>query len=274
MLVTHKIKWQQCLSHQIWPYIEKGWKDEDKEIHFFWGLAGANVSEIAECNRLGKEWWYIDVGYFTEQITRYPNPIIHNKDNTYFRIVRGGIHTGGGVAAPDGERLIQLEEKGIVDTFKGWSKSRNKILVCPSSQTVTYHINGISQQEWIDQVVAQLKEHTDREIVVRNKPRPGNQWWNTNIKDDLQDAHALVTNMSLSAIDAILNMVPAFTHSRNVASQVTSRDISKIEKPFKPGKMTMRDWMKFVAEHQFTLDEIGSGVAYETLKRQYENKVL
>ena len=80
--------------------------------------------------------------------------------------------------------------------------------------------------------------------------------------------------MSLSAIDAILNMVPAFTHQRNVASQVTSRDISKIEKPFKPGKMTMRDWMKFVAEHQFTLDEIGSGVAYETLKRQYENKVL
>ena len=110
--------------------------------------------------------------------------------------------------------------------------------------------------------------------MVRNKPRPGNQWWNTDIKDDLQDAHALVTNMSLSAIDAILNMVPAFTHQRNVASQVTSRDISKIEKPFKPGKMTMRDWMKFVAEHQFTLTEIGSGVAYETLKRQYEDKIL
>ena len=274
MLVIHKIKWQQCLSHQIWPYIEKGWKDEDRNIHFFWGLGGSNVSEIAECIRKKEEWWYVDVGYFTEQITRYPNPIIHNKDKTYFRIVRGGIHTGGGKAAPAGERLLELEEKGIVDNFKGWSKSRNKILVCPSSQTVTYHINGISQQEWIDQVVAQLKEHTDREIVVRNKPRPGNQWWNTDIKDDLKDAHALVTNMSLSAIDAILNMVPAFTHSRNVASQVTSRDISKIEKPFKPGKMTMRDWMKFVAEHQFTLDEIGSGVAYETLKKQYEDKIL
>ena len=274
MLVIHKLKWQQCLSHQIWPYIEKGWKDEDRNIHFFWGLGGSNVSEIAECIRKKEEWWYVDVGYFTEQITRYPEPIIHNKDNTYFRIVRGGIHTGGGKAAPAGERLLELEKKGIVDTFKGWSKSRNKILVCPSSQTVTYHINGISQQEWIDQVVAQLKEYTDREIVVRNKPRPGNQWWNTDIKDDLQDAHALVTNMSLSAIDAILNMVPAFTHARNVASQVTSRDISKIEKPFKPGKMTMRDWMKFVAEHQFTLNEIGSGVAYETLKRQYEDKIL
>ena len=66
------------------------------------------------------------------------------------------------VASPAGERLLELEKKGIVDVFKAWSKSRNKILVCPSSQTVTYHINGISQQEWEDQVVAQLKEYTDR----------------------------------------------------------------------------------------------------------------
>jgi len=117
MLVTHKLKWNDCLSHQIWPYIEKGWQDEDKKIHFFWGLGGANVEEIRECNRLKEEWWYIDVGYFTEQITRYPKPIIHNQDKTYFRIVRGGIHTGGGVAAPAGERLRELENKGIVDTF-------------------------------------------------------------------------------------------------------------------------------------------------------------
>ena len=34
MLKIHKLKWQQCLSHQIWPYIEKGWKDEDRNIHF------------------------------------------------------------------------------------------------------------------------------------------------------------------------------------------------------------------------------------------------
>ena len=32
MLVTHKIAWDKCLSHQLWPAIEKGWKDKDKEI--------------------------------------------------------------------------------------------------------------------------------------------------------------------------------------------------------------------------------------------------
>ena len=43
MLVTHKIPWDKCLSHQLWPAIEKGWKDEDRPIHFFWGLAGKNI---------------------------------------------------------------------------------------------------------------------------------------------------------------------------------------------------------------------------------------
>ena len=42
MIITHKLNWDKCLSHQIWPYIEKGWKDEDRKIHFFWGLAGPN----------------------------------------------------------------------------------------------------------------------------------------------------------------------------------------------------------------------------------------
>ena len=51
----------------------KNWKDEDRNIHFFWGLGGANTSLIRECIERKEEWWYVDVGYFTEQITRYMN---------------------------------------------------------------------------------------------------------------------------------------------------------------------------------------------------------
>ena len=80
MIITHKIAWDKCLSHQLWPAIEKGWKDEDKTIHFFWGLAGKNIESIRQCMEKNEEWWYVDVGYITEQITRYPEPIIHNYD--------------------------------------------------------------------------------------------------------------------------------------------------------------------------------------------------
>ena len=85
--------WDKCLSHQIWPHIEKGWKDEDKPIHFFWGLGGNNTKLIAEVTEKKEEWWYVDVGYLTQQITRYPEPKIHDLDKTYFRIVKGGLHT-------------------------------------------------------------------------------------------------------------------------------------------------------------------------------------
>ena len=56
---------------------------------------------------------------------------------------------------------------------------------------VTHHINGISQEEWRTQVTKQLEEVTKRPVLFRNKPRPGNQWWDTNIKDDLKNACVL-----------------------------------------------------------------------------------
>ena len=80
--------------------------------------------------------------------------------------------------------------------------------------------------------------------------------------------------MSLSAIDAVTNNVPAITDEKNVASSVTTTDLSMIETPYKPNVKAIREWMTVMSEHQFTLNEIGSGVAYEALKRQYENKVL
>src|SRR6056300_490900 len=268
MIICHKLSWGDCLSHQIWPAIQKGWKDEDKPIHFFWGLGGSNVKEIAEVKAKGEEWWYVDTGYFTEPITRYPIPKIHDYDKTYFRICKGYIHTQNG-SVGDGQRLNDLRHKGINVEFKGWLTGETKhILVCPSSPTVTFHTNGIDQETWIYQVTEELKKWTDKEIRVRNKPRPGNQWWNTDIKDDLKDCHALVTNMSLSAIDAVLNQVPAFTHQLNVTSQITSRDITKINKPLRPGAKTVNEWIKFVVENQFTIPEIENGVAYNTLLKQ------
>ena len=81
--------WNKCLSHQVWTYIEKGWKDEGRPVHFLWGLGGSNLNTIRDITEKGEEWWYVDVGYLTEQITRYPEPSIHDLDKTYFRICKG-----------------------------------------------------------------------------------------------------------------------------------------------------------------------------------------
>ena len=267
MIITHKIAWSKCLSHQIWPHIEKGWKDEDKPIHFFWGLAGNNIAEIRKCMENKEEYWFVDTGYISKQIHRYPEPKILDEKRTYFRICKGSFHTNKGkVNTP--ARYERLKQLGIDAEFKGWRDTGKHILLCPSSQTVTYQMNGISQEEWIKTAIQEISKHTDREIRLRNKPRPGNKWWNTDIKDDLKDCYALVTNYSLSAFDALFNYVPVFAEANSVMGPVTSRDISKIEKPLRPGRKTMEEWLKFVSENQFTLKEMASGEAYETLKYQ------
>ena len=269
MIITHKIIWNKCLSHKIWPAIEKGWLDEGRPVHFFWGLAGNNIAEIRKCMEMNEEYYFVDTGYLSSQITRYPEPKILDEKKTFFRICKGSFHTNKGkVNTP--ERLEKLKQLGIDAEFKGWRDTGKHILLCPSSPTVTFQMNGITQDEWVEVAKREIRKYTDREIRFRNKPRPGNQWWNTDIKDDLKDCYALVTNYSLSAFDALLNYIPVFAEGNSVMGPVTSRDIKKIEKPLRPGRKTMEEWLKFVAENQFTLEEIENGTEYEKLKYQNE----
>ena len=270
MIITHKLNWGKCLSHKIWPAIEKGWPDEGRPVHFFCGLAGNNIAEIRKCMEMNEEYYFVDTGYLSSQITRYPEPKILDEKKTFFRICKGSFHTNKGkVNTP--ERLERLKQLGIDAEFKGWRDTGKHILLCPSSPTVTFQMNGITQDEWVEVAKREIRKYTDREIRFRNKPRPGNQWWNTDIKDDLKDCYALVTNYSLSAFDALLNYIPVFAEGNSVMGPVTSRDIKKIEKPLRPGRKTMEEWLKFVAENQFTLKEMANGKAYEILKYQNED---
>ena len=264
MIITHDIPWDKCLSKQLCPAIQKGWQDTQmRPIHFFWGLAGKNITHIKGCIERNEEWWYVDNGYLTQQITRYPEPKIHDYDKTYFRIVKGGLHTKNGKSGSV-ERLGILEQQGIDVKFKGWSDG-DHILLCPSSPTVTQFINDISQDEWVESVKSELRQHTDRPIKFRNKPRPGNEWWDTNIKDDLKNCHCLITNMSLAAVDAVLNQVPVLTHAHNIAYKMSINNLPNINTPYKPGRKEVEPWLNILSHNQFTIPEIEDGTAYRIL---------
>ena len=74
------------------------------------------------------EWWFVDTGYLSSQITRYPEPKINDYDSTYFRIIKGGIHTNRfHVATPD--RWNVLIKQGIDAEFKGWRDSGDYIIM-------------------------------------------------------------------------------------------------------------------------------------------------
>lgn len=277
MIFTHKMQRVDCLSHEIWPRVEKGWPTTSLDTHFVWGLGGDNVSKIKELEKNKQEWYYIDVGYLTEQITRYPTPKINDYDKTYFRIVKGGIHTIKGSEKGGQERLDDLRKKGIKCTFDNWNnEDGGHILICPSSETVTYKQNNMTQGAWIDSVVAKVKKITNRNIRIRNKPRPHNEWWKKPIQDDLNNCHCLITNMSLSAIDAVLEGVPIMCDTTNVAWPVSLGSISDIDfikVSSKPTINSVKEWLKLLANNQFTLAEIENGKAFNILSNQFLKNV-
>ena len=77
--------------------------------------------------------------------------------------------------------------------------------------------------------------------------------------------------MSLSAIDAILNMTPVLAHKRNIASFICGQHMGKITKPMRPGHKTVNEWLKMVVDNQFKLSEIQDGTAYKLLMDQPNN---
>ena len=81
----------------------------------------------------------------------------------------------------------------------------------------------MTQEEWTERMTTMIRRYTDREIRFRNKPRPNNEWWGTDIKDSLKGAHCLVTNMSLSAIDAVMNMTPVICDVKNVCYPISKK---------------------------------------------------
>jgi hypothetical protein len=175
-------------------------------------------------------------------------------------LCKGGIHTTS---------FKEHDDKRLNTEFKGW-QSGEHILVCPSSPTVSYYINGMTQEDWIKETTDEIKKCTDRPVRLRNKPRPSNKWWNTDILDDLKDAHCLVTNMSLAAVDAIINGVPCITDKKNVANFVSSQDISykTLNYPFKPDDDKINRWMRMLSYNQFTIKEIEDGIAFKVLQEQ------
>lgn len=259
MIVTHTISNPRCLSNIIFPAIHKGWKDSSSTINFFWGFVSLeNPKVLKEIEERGEEWWFIDCGYLTEQITRYPNPIIHDYHKTYFRIVRKNFHTqlrGSEVSINAGMRKAKLDSQGINTKFNGWKKNGEKVLLCPSSPTVTRLLHNKTQEQWCENAVNEIGDKQN--IKFRNKPRPENEWWGTKIEDDLQDCRLTITDMSLSSVDSILNGVPVICNHENVANCVA--------KGMQHDEKKVNNWIENLADHQFTVPEITNGAAYDFL---------
>ena len=214
---------------------------------------------MSSCLDEGRDFYYIDTGYLGNL----------GKRKDYHRVVKNNVQHLTPIEVPD-DRFKRLEKNMPASTplfFKGWRKGGNAILVVtPSEKPCKYY--GITRDEWLSTTLETLKKHTDRPIIIRDKPPRRDRVGDSSIYRQMVDekVFALVTYNSIAATEAVSFGVPAFANAPNAANTVCSNNFSNIETPYYPDREQVLKWLHWLAYCQYDTTELRSGLAYRIQK--------
>lgn len=232
-----------------WPTFNKQkWTENSVAVV---GTLRGTETIIWESQRRGHNFYYMDHAYF--HATR-----LYQGDIQY-RIIKSQMQLN---------HLVDLDEEDYkrIDrykpiTTKPFTKNGNHILLCPPTKAICRLYNLGDEQSWIDDMVLELKSHTDRDIIIRKKDET------KTLQEQLKNCHAIVTHQSTAAIQAILQGVPSFCDLISQSVPVSETDISKIETPFYPDDDLRKQWIDSLLSCQFNMTEISNGKAREIVDR-------
>ena len=227
-------------------------KDTDRAL-VIRGLGGGSRKALHYCWKTGRTYYAIDTGY----LGNIKNKYLH-------RITKNGLQYTGPIKLRPNDRARKFGYR-----FKKFTPGR-KIIICPPSVKVM-EVWGENLDAWIDRTVKELKNYTDREIIIRRKPSRTDRISTNTIQDALaDDVHCLVTYNSIAACEALMEGKPALVLGNNAASVIAETDIKNIDKPRIPDRETMEAWISNLAYCQFTTDEMKSGFAWRTVNETCE----
>ena len=202
----------------------------------------------------GRDFYYIDTGYFGNEKTKL-----------YHRVVKNGLQFNLPIQqnCPDDRFLatgIRLRKKTL----------GKNILLCPPSQKALNYWN-VNLAEWVDSTTEEIKQYTDRPIVVREKAKRHIRTNDDTMEMALnRDVHCLVTYNSIAAVEALILGKPVFTMGPNAAGPLANKELSRIEKPLMPVIDRVRELCCNLAYGQFTPAEMIDGTAWRILQEFYE----
>lgn len=131
--------------------------------------------------------------------------------------------------------------------------------------------------QWVQQTVAALQSVTDKKIVVRSHPRqpirlPGIQvqqpvsipgtYDDFDFVQSLENVYAVINHNSSSAVQAILNGIPAVVSTTSIAAPVAATDLSCINNLIRPDR---QQWINDLAWSEWTVEEIAQGIPLQLL---------
>ena len=218
-------------------------------------VRGVTKRKVMEaCRAHGRDFYYIDTGYFG-------NPV---KGKLYHRITRNDVQYFGPIMDRPDDRLAQT---GI--GFKKFRGGTNILLAPPSQKLLMMY--DIDLETWLNNTIEEIKKYTDRPIVIRKKQSRAVRMTEDTMEMALaQDVHCLVTFSSIAAGEALLLGKPAITLGPNAAAPLCSQSLSEIECLNVPTVDEVRAWAANLAYNQFTEAEMRNGTAWRILQGNYD----
>lgn len=210
----------------------------------FYGTSNytVNIRQAAEGH--GRDFYYVDNGYLRP-----------GQFDGYFRITRNAEQLHSSVQRCTSTRFERL---GL--EIAPWRKQGgHHILVVQQSKTY-FQLRGMRAGVVLWDTLAEIARHTDRKIVCR--PKPTRHTKKRDLMIDLQRAHCVVTYSSNVAVEALMLGIPVVTLGPCAASPL-SKTVEEIEEPIYPDR---EQWAHWLANNQWTLEEIETGVAWRHLQ--------
>ena len=232
-------------------------KELPKENLTMYGILAGSGEVYKWCEKANRDFYFMDHGYFTNAHDR-PHWLRITKNKHCQNILQ--------------QKPTDRYEKHFKQVIKSWGKGK-KILVLPPTNAIANFFNAT---DWLSNTLKTLKENTDREIDVREKP------YNPTIEIDhvgatvkvdkptvhkgnidWQDYHATVTYNSNTMVASLTNGVPVFCDSENsAAAPISETDFTKIETPRYGDRIAL---FSSLAYNNWTLQEMLNGTAWRML---------
>lgn len=242
--------------------------DEQQPVAFF-GVAIETIESVAKLLWRGRDFYYIDNGYF---------PFRHGSRELHFRVTKNATQHLG-VGRPDYDRFATFDPGIKLNRTPG-----NHVLIACQTEW-WYAQNGMKFETWLRRIIRDVADNTERTIIVRMKPNIGGRLkYRTDLENmvldygamldkgekplDLTDTWAVVTHTSNCAIEAIFQGIPVFVTGLCAAEPLARRDVRMIEEPYYPHLDEVVNWGSVLAANQWTMKEMREGLCWRKLQEK------
>ena len=208
----------------------------------------AKRKQIHTCWETKRDFYYVDTGYFG-----------NGKRKLYHRITKNHLQNIYPIINRPRDRLMAAGYQP-----HKFSQGSN-ILICPPSAKVMKFYD-LDLDQWMEETLLELKQHTDRNIVIRLKQSREVRTHTNTLEDALsKDVHCLITFNSIAATEALLLGKPAITLGPNAAHSLCKHSLADVENLYVPTLDEVEEWAANLAYSQFTELEMRNGYAWSIL---------